>query len=240
MADQCGRVLIIDDDDQSTAPLVSSLRAANFDVAVARGSRQAMKLIEQAQPDVIVLERFLENENALESCSRFRQALPATLLMLSRNGRESTVIESLDAGADDFVRKPVAPGEFLARIRALLRRVGTHGSGQPPLRVGLFELDPGKRRVMVEGVDVRLTRTEFDILGCLMRNDGRTVGYQKLLQLVWGSAPNEGVRALRVHVAHLRRKIEADPARPRFILTEPGLGYRFDSRPAQARTNPPG
>lgn len=235
MTEPAGRVLIIDDDEQSISDLVSSLKSARFEVAVARGSRQATKLIEQTPPDVIVIERFLDGENSLESCARFRQILPATLLMLSRNGRESTVIESLDAGADDFLRKPVAPGEFLARIRALLRRAGSRGPVQPALRVGLLVLDPGKRRVTVEGAEVRLTRTEFDILGCLMQNDGRTVGYRKLLQFVWGSNPHEGVRALRVHVAHLRKKIEPDPSRPAYILTEPGVGYRFDSRTAKVR-----
>lgn len=233
MTEQGGRVLIIDDDEQSISDLVSSLKAARFEVAVARGSQQAMKLIERTPPDVIVIERFLDGENTLEACARFRRILPATLMMLSRNGRENTVIEALDAGADDFIRKPVMPGEFLARIRALLRRTGSRGPVEPTLRVGLLELDPGKRRVTVEGTEKRLTRTEFDILGCLMRNDGRTVSYQQLLQFVWGSTPDEGVRALRVHVAHLRKKIEEDPSRPTYILTEPGVGYRFNSQAAQ-------
>jgi two-component system KDP operon response regulator KdpE len=236
MKEQTGRILIIDDDDQSALALASSLKAAKFEVTVASGSRQAMKLIERDPPDVIVMERFLESENTLETCSRMRQILPSTLLMLSKNGRENTVIESLDAGADDFLRKPVVPGEFLARIRALLRRSGSHGPVQPALRVGQLALDPGKRRVTVEETEVRLTRTEFDILGCLMQNDGQTVGYQKLLQFVWGSTPHEGVRALRVHVAHLRKKIESDPSRPKYILTEPGVGYRFDSQTTETQT----
>lgn len=229
MTEEPRRVLIIDDDDRSISELVASLRGASFEVAVARGPDQAMKLMERQPPDVIVIERFLSGGNSLEACARFRQTVPSTLMMLSRNGRADTVIESLDAGADDFIRKPVAPGEFLARIRALLRRAAPRGPGQPALRVGQLELDPSKRRVTVQKTEVRLTRTEFDILGCLMQHDGQTVGYQKLLEFVWGCTPQEGVRALRVHVAHLRRKIESDPARPRYILTDPGVGYRFNS-----------
>lgn len=223
------RILIIDDDDQNVRSISSALRSENYQVSVACDSRQAMQTIDRDPPDLIVIERFLKAGNAIDSCISIRRNLAAPLIMLSRNGTESTVIEALDAGADDFVRKPVPPGEFLARVRALLRRSAS-GSFRPSvLTCGSLELDQRKRECTIAGDEIRLTRTEFDILRCLMEKNGRTVSYNSLLQYIWGSNPEEGVRALRVHIAHLRKKIEADPANPRLILTDPGRGYRVDS-----------
>ncbi len=219
-------VLVVDDEEQIRRALRSVLQARHFEVALAETAEQALELTAELTPDIIILDLTLPGMGGLEACSRLREWYTGPILILSVRNADADKIAALDLGADDYLTKPFSTGELLARIRALLRRVGT-AAMPTEIRQGDLTVDLAKRSVMLRGEPVHLTRTEFDILAQLASNPGRVVTSRMLLERVWGPEYVGDTQTLRVHVSHLRRKIEQPGDVYRYILTEPGVGFRF-------------
>jgi two-component system, OmpR family, KDP operon response regulator KdpE len=220
------RVLVIDDDPQRLRALRITLRAAGHDVDTASDGRTALQLAAAVPPDVIVLDLGLPDLDGTEVLATLRPAYAGPVLVLSARADSQDKVHALDAGADDYVTKPFDMSEFLARLRAVLRR----GSSEPADRFVTtehFTVDLADRQVTVAGAPVRLTPTEWALLEPLVRQPGRLIGQRQLLQTVWGPAYEKETHYLRVYLAQLRRKLEPDPAHPRYLRTEPGMGYRF-------------
>ena len=220
------RVLVIDDDPHLSRALRITLRAAGHDVDTASDGRTALQLAAAVPPDVIVLDLGLPDLDGTEVLATLRPAYAGPVLVLSARADSQDKVHALDAGADDYVTKPFDMSEFLARLRAVLRR----GSSEPADRFVTtehFTVDLADRRVTVAGAPVRLTPTEWALLEPLVRQPGRLIGQRQLLQTVWGPAYEKETHYLRVYLAQLRRKLEPDPAHPRYLRTEPGMGYRF-------------
>ena len=221
------RVLVIDDEEQIRRALKSVLSARHYEVDLAETAERGLELTAERTPDIIVLDLTLPGMSGLEACRRLREWYHGPILILSVRNADDDKIAALDLGADDYLTKPFSTGELLARIRALLRR--TQGADAPvtELHAGDLCVDFAKRLVTVKGEPVHLTRTEFDILALLARNAGRVVTSSMLLDGVWGPEYVGDTQTLRVHVSHLRRKIESPGDVSRYILTEPGVGFRF-------------
>lgn len=220
------RVLVIDDDPQLLRALRITLRAAGHDVDTAPDGRTALRQAAAVHPDVIVLDLGLPDLDGTEVLAGLRPWYAGPVLVLSARADSQDKVRALDAGADDYVTKPFDMGELLARLRAALRR----GPGEPADRVVTtdhFSVDLVDRRVTVDGVPVRLTPTEWGLLEALTRHPGRLISQRQLLQAVWGPSYEKETNYLRVYLAQLRRKLEPDPAHPRYLRTEPGMGYRF-------------
>ncbi len=220
------RVLVIDDDPQLLRALRITLRAAGYDVDTAADGRTALRQAAAIHPDVVVLDLGLPDLDGTEVLAGLRPWYPGAVLVLSARADSQDKVHALDAGADDYVTKPFDMGELLARLRALLRR-GPGDPADPVVRTEHFTVDLASRQVTVDGVPVRLTPTEWALLAELVRAPGRLVGQRQLLQSVWGPTYEKETNYLRVYLAQLRRKLEPDPAHPRYLLTEPGMGYRF-------------
>jgi len=224
---EAGRVLVIDDEAQIQRALVSILTAHGYRVDTAADGAEAVRQATRHRPDLILLDLTLPDIDGIDLCRELRTWLDAPVMVLSARTTEDDKIEALDAGADDYITKPFAAGEMLARVRALMRR-GTAGAGTPPMLVfGELEIDLAKRRVTKRGAELALTRTEFDILALLASNAGRVMTSHAILESVWGAEYAEDRHTLRVHVSNLRKKIEDHPSVPRYILTEPGVGFLF-------------
>jgi two-component system, OmpR family, KDP operon response regulator KdpE len=219
------RTLVIDDEVQIRRALKAVLGTRGFDVVTAGTGEQGLAAAGERTPDLIILDLTLPDLDGLEVCQELRKWLSTPILVLSVRHDESDKIDALNLGADDYLVKPFSAGELLARARALMRR--THGAETQPavLVVGDLEIDLARRRVSVEGREVRLTRTEFDVLAFLARHQGCVVTSGMVLENVWGPEYRDDTQALRVHVSNLRHKIERDPAVPRRILTEHGVGF---------------
>jgi two-component system KDP operon response regulator KdpE len=220
------RVLVIDDDPHLSRALRITLRAAGHDVDTASDGRTALQLAAAVPPDVIVLDLGLPDLDGTEVLATLRPAYAGPVLVLSARADSQDKVHALDAGADDYVTKPFDMSEFLARLRAVLRR----GPSEPADRFVTtehFTVDLADRQVTVAGAPVRLTPTEWALLEPLVRHPGRLIGQRQLLQTVWGPAYEKETHYLRVYLAQLRRKLEPDPAHPRYLRTEPGMGYRF-------------
>jgi two-component system KDP operon response regulator KdpE len=220
------RLLVVDDDPQLLRALRITLRAAGYDVATAADGRSALRAAAQEHPDVVVLDLGLPDLDGTEVLAGLRPWFPGPVLVLSARADSGDKVAALDAGADDYVAKPFDMGELLARLRALLRR-GTAEPAEPVVTTEHFTVDLGNRQVTVDGQPVRLTPTEWGLLSVLVRNPGRLVAQRQLLQEVWGPAYERETNYLRVYLAQLRRKLEPDPGHPRYLRTEPGMGYRF-------------
>ncbi|MCZ2824288.1 MULTISPECIES: response regulator [unclassified Modestobacter] len=220
------RVLVVDDDPQLRRALRITLRAAGFDVVTAEDGRTALAEAAAAHPDLVVLDLGLPDLDGTEVLAGLRPWFTGPVVVLSARGDSSDKVGALDAGADDYVTKPFDMAELLARLRAALRR-GTADPGQAQVVTDHFTVDLAAKQVTVDGVAVRLTPTEWALLSELVRNPGRLVGQRELLQSVWGPAYERETNYLRVYLAQLRRKLEPDPAHPRYLHTEPGMGYRF-------------
>jgi two-component system, OmpR family, KDP operon response regulator KdpE len=220
------RVLLVDDDPQLTRALRITLRAAGYEVAAAADGRAALHEAADERPDLVVLDLGLPDMDGVEVLAGLRPWFPGPVLVLSARSDSHDKIDALDAGADDYVSKPFDMGEFLARLRALLRR-GTTEAVEPVVRTDHLVIDLAAKQVMVDGTVVRLTPTEWALLSELVRSPGRLVSQRQLLQTVWGPAYEKETHYLRVYMAQLRRKLEKDPGRPRYLHTEPGMGYRF-------------
>jgi len=221
------RVLVIDDEEQIRRALKSVLNARHYEVDLAETAERGLELTAEHTPDIIVLDLTLPDMSGLEACRRLREWYRGPILILSVRNADDDKIAALDLGADDYLTKPFSTGELLARLRALLRRTQGADASMTEMRTGDLCVDFAKRLVMVKGEPVHLTRIEFDILAQLARNAGRVVTSRMLLDTVWGPEYVGDTQTLRVHVSHLRRKIESPGDVSRYILTEPGVGFRF-------------
>ena len=219
------RVLVVDDEPQFRRALVTNLRGAGYDVEAAATAEEALASAGLRAPELVVLDLVLPDGRGTDVCRELRRWSEAPIILVSAVGDEAEKIAALDAGADDYVTKPFAIGELLARMRAVLRRVGP--TRDPLLQIGEIELDLEKRAVQVQGKAVHLTPHEFDLLRVLALNEGKLMTQNAILREVWGPAYQRESSYLHVYVSQLRRKIEPDPARPRYVLTEPGVGYRL-------------
>jgi two-component system KDP operon response regulator KdpE len=219
------RVLVVDDEPQILRALQTNLRGAGYEVATAATARDALAAAAMRPPDAVILDLVLPDGSGIDVARELRSWSEAPILVLSVVGDEAEKVAALDAGADDYVQKPFGIDELLARLRALLRRAGP--STEPVLEVGELVIDLDKRLVTVDGRRVQLTPNEFDLLRVLAQNEGKLMTHPTLLREVWGPAYGTESHYLHVYVSQLRRKLEDDPSRPRYLLTEPGAGYRF-------------
>jgi len=224
------RVLVVDDDPALLRALRISLRAAGHEVVTAPDGSTALREAAAAHPDVIVLDLGLPDLDGTEVLAGLRPWFTGPVLVLSARADSQDKVAALDAGADDYVTKPFDMAELLARLRAAVRR-GSAEPGQAVVVTDAFTVDLAARQVTADGVPVRLTPTEWALLSELVRAPGRLVGQRELLQAVWGPAYERETNYLRVYLAQLRRKLEPDPAHPRYLRTEPGMGYRFVKDP---------
>lgn len=222
------RILIVDDEPQITRVLRRSLTAQGYDVRSAADGESAMETLGDWPPDLIITDLSMPNMDGLELCRRARQLSSVPIVVLSVKGDEQTKVEALDAGADDYVTKPFGIAELLARVRAALRRAPSSDASAKTLQAGDFRVDLEARSVTVRGQDVHLTPKEYDLLIYLIRHPARVLTHRTLLAAVWGGNYVEQNEYLRVFIGQLRKKLEPDPAAPRYILTEPWIGYRFD------------
>jgi len=224
--ERAARVLVIDDEEQIRRALRSVLTARHYDVELASTAEEGLELTAERTPDIIVLDLSLPGMSGLEACRRLREWFHGPILILSVRSNDDDKIAALDLGADDYLTKPFSTGELLARVRALLRRTSGVDASVAEVTSGDLHIDFAKREVTVGGQAVRLTRIEFDILALLARNAGRVVTSRQLMESVWSPEYVGDTQTLRVHISHLRRKIETGDV-PRHILTEPGVGFRF-------------
>jgi two-component system KDP operon response regulator KdpE len=219
------RILVVDDEPQILRALQTSLRAAGYEVDTADTAERALASAALQPPEAVILDLVLPDGNGTDVTRELRKWTAAPVIVLSAVGDEAEKVAALDAGADDYVTKPVGVDELLARLRAVLRRVVP--SGDPVVRVGELEIDFEKQELRIRGEHVHLTPHQFDLLRVFARNVGKLLTHRMLIQEVWGPGYGGDANLLRVHVAQLRRKIEPDTARPRYLVTEPGAGYRL-------------
>ena len=225
-----GRVLVVDDDPQIRRVMRTTLEAKGYDVDEAGSGEQALDLSRDEKFDLIILDINLPGKSGVEVCREIRTLSTTPIIMLTVRDAGEDKIEALDAGAFDYVTKPFAMGELLARIRAVLRRTPAAGvSGVSHLKLDDVEINFESRRVIVAGKPVRLTSKEFDLLLYLASNRNRTIPHRELLREVWGSEHVDERKYLRVFINRLRKKIEASPREPKFLLTEPFVGYRLQT-----------
>jgi two-component system KDP operon response regulator KdpE len=218
-------LLVVDDEPQFLRALATNLRGAGYRVETAETGAAAIATAARSKPDAVVLDLILPDATGTDVCRELRGRTDAPIVLVSAVGDEAEKIAALDAGADDYVTKPFALGELLARLRAVLRR--SPASPGPVLRVGPLEIDRDARIVRRDGELVHLTPHEYDLLRVLAENEGRLVSHATILREVWGPAYQTESSYLHVYVSQLRRKIEGDPARPELLVTEPGAGYRL-------------
>jgi len=227
--DEKQRILVVDDEQQITLVLRSGLTKHGYDVHVAAEGEAALELFHLWMPNLVVTDLSMPNMGGLELCRCLRAISEVPIIVLSVKGEEAIKIEALDAGADDYVTKPFGMGELLARVRATLRRSPARdGETLTVIEEGDFRVDLEARNVIVRGGEVHLSPKEFDLLVHLVRHPGKVLTHRALLSAIWGGNYVEQTEYLRVFIRHLRKKIEPDPAKPRHILTEPWIGYRFD------------
>jgi two-component system KDP operon response regulator KdpE len=223
------RVLVVDDELPIRRFLRAALEGSGYRLSEADSGEAALREVAMRSPDIVLLDLGLPDVDGIEVTRRLREWSAVPIVVLSARGREGDKIAALDAGADDYVTKPFAIGELMARMRVALRHrarlVG--GEAETVVRVGRLEIDLARRRVAVDGGEVRLTPIEYRLLTTLARHRGRVLTHDQLLREVWGPAYTRRHHYLRVYMAQLRHKLEADPARPRVLLTETGVGYRM-------------
>jgi len=225
------RILIVDDEPQITRVLRRSLTSHGYEVRSAADGESALETFGDWRPDLVITDLSMPNVNGIELCRRLRKLSAVPIVVLSVKGEEKTKVEALDAGADDYVTKPFGMDELLARIRAALRRTSeplASDSTSTLLEAGHFRVDLEARTVTVEDRQVHLTPKEYDLLAYLVGHPGKVLTHRTLLAAVWGGNYVEQTEYLRVFIGQLRKKIENDSASPRYILTEPWIGYRFN------------
>lgn len=219
------RVLVVDDEPQILRALTSTFRAAGYDVETAATGEEALTLAAVHPPEAVILDLMLPDRSGTDVCRELRTWTQVPILVLSAVGNEREKVAALDAGADDYVTKPFGVEELLARLRAALRRVAP--ATGPVIEVGELRLDLEKRSVTVAGTPVQLTPNEYGLLRIFALNPGKLLTHKMILKEVWGPAYQTESHYLHVYVSQLRRKIEPDPTRPRYLVTEPGAGYRL-------------
>jgi two-component system KDP operon response regulator KdpE len=223
------RILVVDDEPQITRVLRTSLSTQGYDIRVANDGETALEIMKDWIPDLVITDLSMPNMDGLELCRRLRPGTKIPIIVLSVRGEERTKVQALDAGADDYVTKPFGIEELLARVRANLRRTPAGEGEQTPLiEVGDFHIDLAAHKITVRGQEVHLTPKEFDLLVYMARHPGKVIAHRTLLGAIWGGQSTEQVEYLRVFVGQLRKKIEAQSGSPRYIVTEPWVGYRFE------------
>jgi len=222
-------IVVIEDEPQIRRFLRAALVSQGYRLFEATTGEDGLLEVATRKPDVVVLDLGLPDIDGLEVIRRLREWTQIPIIVLSARGQERDKIAALDAGADDYVTKPFAVGELLARLRVALRHAASSGGepGEPTFALGSLCVDQVRRQVLVEGKEVHLTPIEYRLLTTLVRHAGKVLTHRQLLKEVWGPPYGDQSHYLRVYMAQLRRKLEADPARPRYLLTEPGVGYRL-------------
>jgi two-component system, OmpR family, KDP operon response regulator KdpE len=229
MADSPTRILVVDDERQITRVLRTTIDSQGYDVRVANDGDTALEIMKNWNPNLVITDLAMPNMDGLELCRRVRLTSKVPIIVLSVRGEERTKVQALDAGADDYVTKPFGIGELLARVRANLRRANeTQQADLTLIEAGDFSIDLDAHKIMVRQREVHLTPKEFELLVYLARHSGKVLTHRVLLAAVWGGDSTEQVEYLRVFVGQLRKKIESEAASPRYILTEPWVGYRFE------------
>ena len=224
-----GNILVVDDEPQITRVLKTTLSSQGYGVRTASDGDEALLILKEWTPDLVITDLRMPNLGGLELCRQIRARSRIPIIVLSVKGEERIKVEALDAGADDYVTKPFGVHELLARVRAALRRAAAPEEPESPLiEAGDFRIDIATRSVRVRDREVHLTPKEFDLLTYLARHAGKVLTHRNLLAAVWGGNSVEQPEYLRVFVGHLRKKLEPDEAAPRYILTEPWVGYRFE------------
>jgi two-component system KDP operon response regulator KdpE len=222
-------ILVVDDEPQITRVLRTSLSAQGYEIRVANDGETALEIVKDFAPDVVITDLAMPNMNGIELCRQLRKVSQVPILVLSVRGEERSKIEALDSGADDYITKPFSTGELLARIRAALRR---SPPGMPELKTkieeGNFRIDLDAHSVAVAGREVHLTPKEFDVLVYMAQHPNKVLTHRAILNAVWGSTSVEQNEYLRVFVGQLRKKLEPETSSPKYILTEPWVGYRFE------------
>jgi two-component system KDP operon response regulator KdpE len=227
MTERTARILVVDDEPQIRKFLRLGLEGHGYAVLEAATAEAALRVAVAAQPELVVLDLGLPDREGFEVLSALREWSRVPVLVLSVRNREGEKVRAFDLGADDYVVKPFGMPELLARIKAALRRRIEGESAEPVFRVGALQVDLRRRLVRVDDVEVRLSPKQYRLLQVLVSNAGKVVTHRQLLNDVWGAAHRDDIQYLRVFVRKLRRRIEADPARPRYLLTELGVGYRL-------------
>ena len=227
MATSPQTILVAEDETSLRDFVCRNLSARGFVVLAAANGREALALWEGNHPDLLILDVMMPRLDGLAVCAEVRRVSRVPILVLTALDSEPDKVAALDLGADDYLTKPFGVEELLARVRALLRRAAWEAPAAPSPPDSPIAIDPDTRQVRVRGAEVHLTPTEFDILAYLAANTHRIVSHRELLQAIWGDNYRDEVEYLRVFIGRLRRKIEADPANPRHLTTEPGVGYRF-------------
>ena len=223
------RVLVVDDEPQLLRALSINLRARHYDVHLAADGAEALQQAAAHPPDAVILDLGLPDMDGTQVIAGLRGWTDVPILVLSGRSDSMDKVDALDAGADDYVTKPFDMEELLARLRAALRRSSTGAAEEPIVETDDFTVDLGAKRVTAAAGEIRLTPTEWHLVETLVRNAGRLITARQLLDAVWGPEYTDESGYIRVHLAHVRRKLEPDPSQPRYFLTEPGMGYRFES-----------
>ena len=223
------RVLVVDDEPQITRVLKTVLTSQGYQVRVAAEGESALSNLSEWRPELVITDLYMPRMDGVELCRRIRAVSAVPIIVLSVKGEERTKVEALDSGADDYVTKPFGIDELLARVRAALRRSGADAEAAS-FEVGEFRVDLESRRVHARGQEIRLTPKEFDLFVYMARHPSRVITHRTLLEAVWGEASQEQPEYLRVFMGQLRKKLEPDPSNPRFLVTEPWVGYRFNPK----------
>jgi two-component system KDP operon response regulator KdpE len=221
------RVLVVEDEIQMRRFLRTALAAQDYAVAEAESVREALVAATTTSPELILLDLGLPDGDGIELTRRIREWSQVPIIVISARGKEDDKVAALDAGADDYLTKPFGMKELLARMRVALRRATLQGQASPILEIGALHIDLERREVLVDGREVHVTPIEYRLLTFLARNAGKVLTHRQILTEVWGPPYANETHYLRVFMAQLRRKVEADPARPKLLGTEPGVGYRM-------------
>jgi len=225
------RILVVDDDAGIRESLARELRFAGYEVQLATDGADAERLARAEPPDLVLTDLAMPGQDGLALIAALREWTRLPIVVISVRAGDSDKVRALDGGADDYVTKPFSIGELLARVRAQLRRANLEAR-PASLDFGSLTIDLDRRRVVEGGREIRLTPTEFELLELFARHAGRPLTLQQIISRVWGGAPGTTPDTVRVHVGSLRRKIEPDPSNPRYVVTEPWVGYRFVAEPA--------
>jgi two-component system KDP operon response regulator KdpE len=229
-----GRILLVDDETSIQRAVAPLLRSRGYEVTIAATGAEALRVVSDRAPDLIVLDLGLPDIEGTEVCRRIRERLKVPIIVLSARGAEADKVHALDLGADDYVTKPFGPEELLARVRVALRRVmSKEASESGLLRAGDLTIDYDRRRVLRGDDEIRLTPKELDLLTLLVRNRDRVLTHRAILSAIWGANAVDQPEHLWTLVAQLRRKLEPDPSSPRYLVSEPWVGYRFASGDAE-------
>lgn len=225
------KILVIDDEPQITRVLRRSLTAHRYDVRIAADGEAGLELFRDFHPDLVITDLSMPEISGIEVCREIRKTSEIPIIVLSVKGEEKTKVQALDAGADDYITKPFGMNELLARVRAILRRAPEEKREDQLAEIGDFSIDAAKYQAFVRGIEIHLTPKEFELLTFLVKNHNKVLTHRVLLGAVWGGDYTEQNEYLRVFIGNLRKKIEPNPSKPQYILTEPWVGYRFVPAP---------